>query len=316
LKIIDALKWSPRWTTHMGCLRSCLDYLDLDISDGWLYGGTGHAFAINLSPDLCPSGPTAWKTMELFRLGRNLGYRTDGVFGFKTQPDFHEVQKKAYAHTKDAIDAGSPCYGWELDVAEFYVVNGYDETGYYYRDMDGRTSGPKPWENLGDTGIGVVEVYSVSPGEPAEDATTVKAALEFALKHANTREYLFPNYQSGVLAYEAWIKGLQEGEASVDGTAYNAAVWAECRRNAVEFLKEAAERLDQAELFEDVVGHYRMVSEALNAVEALHPFNFPPNFETKFSDKEKASATIGHLAKARDSEKKGLERIGEIVETI
>lgn len=41
-------RWVPRWVSHMGCLKGCLDYLGIGISEAWLYGGTGHAFVINL----------------------------------------------------------------------------------------------------------------------------------------------------------------------------------------------------------------------------------------------------------------------------
>lgn len=105
MKKLENLKWAPRWVSHMGCLRGCLDYLGLDISDAWLYGGTGHAFVINIHPESCPSGPTAWKTMMLFELAPNLGYRTDGVIGFKGE-GFAETQEKAWDFTRRSIDEG------------------------------------------------------------------------------------------------------------------------------------------------------------------------------------------------------------------
>jgi len=60
------------------------------------------------------------------------------------------------------IDQGLPCYGWELDDAEFYVIYGYDDQGYYFSGPSWQpVKGPKNWQELGDTGIGVLEVYSV-----------------------------------------------------------------------------------------------------------------------------------------------------------
>ena len=47
-KKLENLKWQPRWISYLGCIEGCLDYLELDVSDAWLYGITGHAFAINL----------------------------------------------------------------------------------------------------------------------------------------------------------------------------------------------------------------------------------------------------------------------------
>jgi len=51
-KTLEALGYRPRWISHMGCLKGCLEYMGNDMSDGWLYGGTGHAFLFNIHPEL------------------------------------------------------------------------------------------------------------------------------------------------------------------------------------------------------------------------------------------------------------------------
>jgi hypothetical protein len=129
MKKLANCQWAPRWVSHLGCIKGCLNFLGIQISDAWLYGGTGHAFVINLHKEVCPSGPTAWNTMKLFELGRNLGYKFDGVFATKQQADFAEMQKRAWEHVQSAIDQGIPCYGWELEIPEFYVVYRYDNAG-------------------------------------------------------------------------------------------------------------------------------------------------------------------------------------------
>jgi hypothetical protein len=47
-KHLKNLRWNPRMVSHLGCIKGCLDYLGMDISDAWLFGGTGHAFIINI----------------------------------------------------------------------------------------------------------------------------------------------------------------------------------------------------------------------------------------------------------------------------
>ena len=130
MKALENCRWIPRWASHMGCLKGCLDYLGIEISEPWLYGGTGHAFVINLHEEVCPSGPTAWNTERLFELGKNLGYRLDARFGFKDQEDFADLQQSAWEHVQYAIDQDKPCYGWELEIPEFYVIYGYGDGGY------------------------------------------------------------------------------------------------------------------------------------------------------------------------------------------
>jgi hypothetical protein len=323
---LENCHWKPRWVSHLGCIRGCLEYLGIDISDAWLYGGTGHAFVINVHEEVCPSGPTAWKTVKLFELGSNLGYKLDGVFGFKGQGDFSGLQERAWDHARQAIDQGRPCYGWELEIPEFYVVYGYDAgdqgspPGYYYSGPgceEGK--GPKPWRELGDTGIGVLEMYSVWPGASADDATTVVQALSFAVEIAgNPKEWIFEGYRAGPEGFDNWVHALQEGKASDMGTRYNAGVWLECRQNAVGFLEEAKERLaSRADAFFDAaLTHYKIVSERLGKVAEIYPWTFEASDEDVLPVDEKSRAAVKALQEARDAEVSGLQALEEIVQAL
>lgn len=48
-KSLTNFRWKPSNVTHLGCLKGCLNYLDLDITDAWLFGASGHAFILNIS---------------------------------------------------------------------------------------------------------------------------------------------------------------------------------------------------------------------------------------------------------------------------
>ena len=325
MKALESCQWTPRWVSHLGCIKGCLDFLGIEISEAWLYGGTGHAFVINLHEGVCPSGPTAWRTEKLFELGRNLGYRLDGVFGFKQQDDFPELQHRAWEHVKYEIDQGRPCYGWELEIPEFYVVYGYHEAGaasggYYYSGPGcDEGKGPKPWQDLADTGIGVLELYSVWPGETADDATTVKQALTFALEHAaNPKAWIFEHYRAGLEGYDNWIRALQQGEASDMGMRYNTSVWLECRKNAVGFLAEAKERLaGQADAaFDEALAHYTAVSERLGQVAQIYPSSFESSAEDLLSVDDESQAAVEALKMAREAEAAGLRALETIIQAL
>ena len=324
-KRLENLRWVPRWVSHMGCVKGCVDFLGLEISDAWLYGGTGHAFIINMSADVCPSGPTAWMTEMLGRLGANLGYVVDCTFGMKSEPDFVEKQRGAWEHVNRAIDQGMPCYGWELEIPEFYVVQGYVDgegddgrlAGYFYSGPGcDEGKGPKPWQELGDTGIGIVEMYSVTPGEPADDATAVKEALSFALEYAeNPEKWILPNYRAGLAGYDNWINAVESGTADGFGMAYNAGVWNECRGYAVAFLKEARERLDQpAAALDTAIEHYSVVAQNLQMVEDTFPFHGMEPGHIKDSERLRVAAAC--LKAARDAEANGLVALERIVNAL
>jgi hypothetical protein len=317
MKILDGLTYTPAWVTHMGCLISCTRHLNLPATDSWIYGATGHAFAINISPDSCPSGPTAWKTHPLYHLGKNIGYTPDGVFATKNQPDFKEKQRQAYTHVKAAIDKGHPCYGWELDIPEFYLITGYDDTGYHHRgptSPDG--AGPKPWNTLGTTEIGVLEIYSIHPGTPATPQKTLRDALTFATEHSKGT-HSHPGYTSGPTAYTTWADAIQDASASKDGTAYNAHSWHECRHHAALFLREAKPLLpDHAEHLETAAGHYAAVAANLKTLTETYPFTHPPDFEVTVPEDDRQTKAVAALGDAREAEEAGLESLAAILERL
>jgi hypothetical protein len=324
-KRFENLRWVPRWVSHMGCVKGCLDFLNLDISDAWLYGGTGHAFIINVHEGVCPSGPTAWMTEMLGRLGANLGYVVDCTFGSKSEPDFVEKQRLAWEHVKRAIDQGVPCYGWELDKPEFYVVQGYADgeadgrraAGYFYSGPGcDEGKGPKPWQELGDTEIGIIEMYSVASGEPADDTTAVREALSFALEHAeNPDKWILPDYSSGLAGYDNWINAVEGGTADGFGMAYNAGVWNECRVFAVAFLKEARGRLGRpAAPFDVAIEHYSVAAQNLQTVVDTFPFHGmePGHIE----DSQRLQVAAACLRAAREAEGNGLVALESIVNVL
>jgi hypothetical protein len=316
VKKLENLNWRPRWVSHMGCVKGCADYLGLDISDAWIFGASGHAFVLNISPDLCPSGPTAWNTSMLPRLGRNAGYETEGVFGSRDEGTLTEAQERAWDLARRSIDEGTPCYGWELAIPEFYIVFGYDDEGYYVSGPGfAEGGGPKPWRDVGDTGIGCVEMCAVRPGSAADDATTIREALSFAREIAGgSSKWFFPQYGAGLRGYDVWIHGFESGTASHLGTAYNAAVWAECRKFAVEFLKEARERVGEraAAALDEAAGHYGEVSQALARVSEAYPFAAENTMDPVAVDAKSADAASA-LAGARDAEEAGLAAFEKVI---
>lgn len=312
-KELENLSWRPRWVSHLGCVGGCLDYLGLDVSDGWLYGATGHAFILNIHDVVCPSGPTAWNTEMLRALGKNVGYESRGLSAERGDADFDEKRKLIWENTKLAIDNGLPTYGWELAIPEYYVVCGYDDAGYYYSGpLCEGVAGPKPWQELGASDIGMLEMYSIIKGEAADDRATVKDALAFALAFAESpSEWVWPKYKAGVAGFDKWIKALEDGTAHGLGAAYNAVVWHECREFAVEFLKEAKERLGgPAASFDEAIGRYGIVAENLKNVAELFPF--AEREEGHVKDKERCAQAAGALRAAREAEAAGLAVLATI----
>jgi hypothetical protein len=266
---LEGLDWKPMWVTHLGCLKGCLDYLKIDVSDAWLFGGTGHAFII---------------TWELVKL---------------------------------AINAGFPCYGWELAIPEYYVVYGYDQNRYYFKGIGADHAKPRLWMELGDSDIGCLEMNAVKPLECADDATIVKDALGFALEFAQSPDkWVMDKYKAGLAGFDLWIDALKAGAAHELGMPYNAAVWHECRHLAVEFLKEARGRLDDklGSIFDEAISHYEVIRDNLKKVVEQFPFEGRKPEHVK--DSARCNKAIDALEVARDGEEAGLKSLQKIVDAL
>jgi hypothetical protein len=317
MKILDGLRWKPKWVSQLGCLQGCLDYLGVPVSDAWLFGISGHAFVINIHEELCPSGPTAWKTERMTQLCQNAGCEIRQVSAHKSQPDFAGKREAAWREVRKAIDQGKPCYGWELKVPEYYVIHGHDEIGYYFNGPlcdDG--CGPLPWDKLADTGIGWLEVSIIEPAEAPDPKVAICEALSFARDHArHSEKWTYPGYATGLDGYQLWIASLEEKRGN-GGAAYNAAVWSECRQNAPAFLVQAKSKLDErhTDTIEAAIGHYEIVAEKLRLVADLFPFLGVSEQEQAMhlEDDARRSRAIDALRAAYSAEELGLGMLDQL----
>ncbi len=319
-KILDGLEYVPKWVSHLGALMGCLNYLERDVSTAWVYGATGHAFVLNIHEALCPSGPTAWNTAPMYKLQQNLGCDVEVISASKKSDRFKQTQKAAWDKVRAAIDEGHPCYGWELQIPDHYAIIGYDDVGYHYSGPPVfKPKGPKPWQELGDTNIGWLEVCVVKPAEPADDAKAVLEALEFALEFAEftpAKDSKWEKFQTGLAAYDQWINAFGHDKATSGGAGYNAQVWSECRNLAVEFLEEAKGRLDSglSPAFDNAIAHYSEVARNLKTVAKLFPVHGREGDIIK--DKELCGKAIEALKSARKAEESGLQALQKIVEAL
>ncbi|MCK5065629.1 MAG: hypothetical protein KAQ97_10120 [Candidatus Fermentibacteraceae bacterium] len=315
---LEDLKWTPMWTTHIGCMHGCAEYLGINVSPAWISGSTGHAFIINIHDILCPSGPTAWKTEMLFDLSPNFGLKQECVFGWRGDEDLKDLQKKSWDFARKAIDEGKPCFGWELEVPEFYVIQGYDEKGYLYSGpLCDEGKGTKPWNELGDSDIGLIEVYSCGKCNPADTRKTLRDALQATLDHAdNTKNWIMDKYHSGPDGFDTWIKAIEQENELPWGVAYNTEVWSECRKSAVHFLEEVISDFDWEirKPLHEVIRLYNSVYQNLDKILAVYPFR-GPGIDPEVSSSGR-KMVIGALKESRKAETEALKLFRNILTVI
>jgi hypothetical protein len=249
-------------------------------------------------------------------LGRNLGYVVDKVDEYcpRQGSGLRVEQEKAWKHVRTAIAQGLPCYGWELDIPEYAVIYGHDGKGYYIRGPgceEGK--GPMPWRDLGRSEIAQVVVASVHRVAAADDLQTVREALVYAQDLAHNR-HRWTDRSGGLEGYETWIQAMEQGRAGRFGLGYNAEVWAESRRFAVEFLREARQRLscDFELRFEEAIQQYEVVARELRTVSDTYPFKECD--DERVAVDEQACGVVEALRQARGAEERGLTALAALVE--
>jgi len=317
-KELEGYRWKPMWISHIGSLKAAADYLGVNVSTPWLFGVTGYAFLLNIHETLCPSG---WHVVDipLDDGARNAGLVIEHLVdpSHVTEPKA-ELQQRAWDGARKAINAGKPCYGYDFEAGDYYAVYGYDNIGYYYSGvLCDQGKGPMPWKDYGTKGqVGIIYINSVAKGQPAHDAKTVCDALLAALKESKKVEGASDLYACGLAGYDQWTRSIETGKADGYGMAYNAQCYAECRRNAVEFLKEAKGRVDAklAPLFDEAIGYYSTVAQNLQKVADTFPF-----FERKpehIQDQARKTTAVEALKAAKAAEIQDLNTLAKITKAL
>ncbi len=321
---LNELKFKDYAVSHLGALHGCLEYLDIDVTQPWLYGITTHGLMINISVgDVCPSGPTAWKPIPLFTGAKNLGVEFDGILAWPqemTEAEYAKKKIEAQELVSKALSAGQPCYGWQIgDILDYYIIYGVDDSGYYYKGyFQGEGAGPKPWNEIGQMFIDINTVKKTKP--PVDETTQVKEALQAVLRiAANDKEWILgPKYQAGLAGFDAWIDALDKGTAVQMGNAYNAMVWRECRDMGSKFFLEVKERLNgKAKPFLAKASElYGQVAKQLLELSKIYPFNKDQLTMDPIGISKTNQNAVRYLKTARDAEAQGLRVIEKILEVL
>jgi len=227
-------------TTMMGVVKAVLDYYHLETSEAWAFGGSGHAFLINIHEQLCPSGPYCWKYDGFLRLLRNLGIAMAdlGFFHGKSTPEERAgVEQKL----KQSLDSGNPC---SLVNMEHQTISGYDDKAFFTAQPWGDCCGGFPpatltfgeWPEFKDETH--VNFYTFRKLAPADDGTTVRESLRYALDlFRHPEQHGLEHYAIGLNAYDNWVRAVGE-HGSSHGNWWNGTVWSECRAMASGYFAE------------------------------------------------------------------------------
>jgi AraC-type DNA-binding domain-containing proteins len=237
------LKQSGLNATLMGCVKGASDYLELDWSTPKLYGYSGHAFLINVHPELCPSAPYVWNHDPFYLALRNLGIRRlESVCMSKDQSvlERERIESRLKAH----LDAGKLCI---MDFLEHQLVAGYDSKGFIFlkpwagSDVDSQLPALSfgSWSEALDREGWVQFTLFDKEETKADEPSLLASALTTALRMRSAPDdFAEPGYKTGDEAWATWIAGVDKGLGSSHGHWWTGCVWCECRDMAASFFAE------------------------------------------------------------------------------
>jgi hypothetical protein len=274
----------PRFqTTLMGVVKAVLDFYDIKVSDAMAYGGSGHAFLINIHEVLCPSSPYCWKYDGLYPALRNLGIEMTDL-GFYHSGSRADERAAVEARLRSHLDSGSPC---SLANMEHQLIYGYDDKQFFTaqpwpanKEFPPSTLAFEDWTEFGKEVH--VNFFTFGKLDKQDDLTIFRESLRYGVDlFRSPDKYQLDKYAVGLKAYDNWAAAAAEHGAS-HGNWWNATVWSECRSRASEYIAEMAQNLD---------------SEARNLAQDLSKdYNSIAGMLSKIADKEMAADRKAALA--------------------
>lgn len=263
------IRMKPFNTSMMGVIQGVSEYFGYAHSDAFLFGGSGHAFLVNIHEQICPSGPYVWNYSAFFRLLQNMGLKMNDL-GFFASDTPENKRGELERIIKKHLDEGNPCSVVNMDNQ---IVYGYDEEALQLVQPWGPDCPLTPatltnsnWNEFGERFH--ASFFTFERSEIADQQKIIKDSIEHAVDlFENPEHYQCNGYRIGLNAYEIWTAAVEE-HGSSHGNWWNGAVWSECRSKASEYMKEIADILPEeaGSIASDLSKHYAATAMLLQKV--------------------------------------------------
>jgi hypothetical protein len=316
-KVLD-LKLRPpdTWASFTGGAASALSALKHRADAADVAGLSGYAFVVNVHPELCPSGPTAFDWEALVEGMTALGRDVQLICAPREPRSDARLSRELFDKVREQVDAGRPCLVWgAAGVPEFGIVYGYRDNCYVRRSMAScaaagdKALGPNdyPEEPLRFDKLespGSFSAFMFGSAHEADSDRAERAAMTRAVQLLRDRHPCYaPGYVHGIAAFEAWARAMDTPPEGLNpmGNAYNAQCYAELHEQGGVFLRRVAEHQERAAgLLSEAADTYEASARALGKVAGLFPFPEGKGVEDPARRREAAAL----LRSCRDSDSK------------
>lgn len=265
--ILNNIKISPFHSTLMCVIKAVSDYYGHNLSEAMLYGGSGHAFMINIHNELCPSGPYVWNHEPFYPLLSGLGIRMTDKGFFSNDSSLND-RTAIENEIKASLNTNNPCAMLNM---EYQLIYGYDNTGFITSQPWSKEYPPShltfsTWEEI-ENDIPTC-FFTFNKVKPTDIKTVIKNSLKYALSlNDNPDLHTSKPYYTSLEAYDVYIEAVKEGYGSSHGNWWNATVWAECRKMAAEYFSEIGKTFAEVNAITNKLSSdYHLISQGLAKV--------------------------------------------------
>ncbi|WP_158289625.1 RNA polymerase sigma factor [Paenibacillus flagellatus] len=208
-------------------------------------GATGHAFRIQVAPDLGVSGPYAYDWADSLRLGwRGLGYDASVFGGAERRLRRPDELVTAMDALLASLERGVPAVAWNVSNTEFGLIEGFDDGKRAWIVTDTSAAGKTlPYAKLGRLHDDAEWFAAVPTGRLSIDRAAHWIELfERTARHMRGDDHTGTRTPvsyaiAGTAAYRLWIDAFdRQAAADALGAAYNAAFTYEARKHAATYL--------------------------------------------------------------------------------
>ncbi|MFF2888269.1 sigma-70 family RNA polymerase sigma factor [Paenibacillus sp. NPDC057967] len=289
------------------CLWGMLQYTNQkNLSLAEVNALTGQAFSLHIIKETVHiGGPfTLAGDPSFHRLLTNLGFEFKVLTYLPAQPN---IVTDVIQTAQKSIDRGLPVMVWDLFHAEYGMVYGYDDHEQKLTALDKLQEGEVPYEQIGKGKTSEIGLIAIQEERPVDRKSALLRLLDAVLEYGYSEESR--NSGDGALvrgfsAYDAWMEAFRGDRIVPFFNAYNAAVYAELRGFARDFLQGLLDEPDfeqDRELLESAWTCYKLTAHALNELSNLFPF--PMGGDPK--NEQAVQKAISLLQQAKAAEQDG-----------
>ena len=219
----------PFNATFMGVVVGAANHYGTSFSPKDYYCESGFAFALNVAPDLCPSGPYCWNHKAVLENLRQLGLEISYI-----PLDGKTVIDDALCAVGEAV--------LSVEALEHQLVSNSDEEGLVLSmpwGPDGAACLKRvEFQDLQEIKPPIFGFYRIDRSNPAQKHVRVLRGLECALRmYDDSVDFQMDGYRFGPSGFEVWADALHSHKYDTHGNWWNAQVWSECRHVASEYFK-------------------------------------------------------------------------------